>query len=343
MSTPMDLKAMSEAAARAVADACAVCRHLQGGVSALSKADLSPVTVADFAAQAVVSRRLASEFGGVRIVGEESGDLLRKPENARAAEAALRAIQAALPHDPDWQNASTRDLVAAVDLGSAREAGADTFWTLDPIDGTKGFLRGQQYCTALALISAGRPTIGVLGCPNLRRSRPAGSDESRDAPATGVLLSAVHGRGAFVSDLSLDATEALAPSPPTNVGLLLASSLVTNDEVKHATQRVLARLRPGSREVLLDSQAKYAAVALGQADAFLRLPLARRTPEAIWDHAAGVIVCLEAGCLVTDARGRGLDFGVGTTLSNNRGVIAARPAVHAELLAALAELGLDAA
>jgi 3'-phosphoadenosine 5'-phosphosulfate (PAPS) 3'-phosphatase len=44
-------------------------------------------------------------------------------------------------------------------------------WCLDPIDGTKGFLRGKreggQYCVALALLEDGVPTIGILGCPNL--------------------------------------------------------------------------------------------------------------------------------------------------------------------------------
>ena len=49
-----------------------------------------------------------------------------------------------------------------------RPAGVpDEFWTLDPIDGTKGFLRGEQYAIALAKISAGAVTLGVLGCPNL--------------------------------------------------------------------------------------------------------------------------------------------------------------------------------
>ena len=44
-------------------------------------------------------------------------------------------------------------------------------WCLDPIDGTKGYLRGRmaggQYCVALALIEDGIPIIGILGCPNM--------------------------------------------------------------------------------------------------------------------------------------------------------------------------------
>jgi 3'(2'), 5'-bisphosphate nucleotidase len=43
----------------------------------------------------------------------------------------------------------------------------DRYWTLDPIDGTKGFLRGDQYAIALALVEHGEVVLGVLGCPNL--------------------------------------------------------------------------------------------------------------------------------------------------------------------------------
>lgn len=49
-------------------------------------------------------------------------------------------------------------------------------WTIDPIDGTKGFLRGEQYAVCLSLIVDGEVTIGVIGCPNLphRVSKPEG-------------------------------------------------------------------------------------------------------------------------------------------------------------------------
>ena len=45
---------------------------------------------------------------------------------------------------------------------------SERFWTLDPIDGTKGFLRGEQYAVALALIVEGRIAVAALACPNLR-------------------------------------------------------------------------------------------------------------------------------------------------------------------------------
>lgn len=63
-------------------------------------------------------------------------------------------------------------------------------WTLDPIDGTKGFLRGGQYAVCLALIVDGKVVLGVIGCPNL----PVESDYP-DGPK-GCIFVAVKGQGA---------------------------------------------------------------------------------------------------------------------------------------------------
>ncbi len=69
-------------------------------------------------------------------------------------------------------------LLDAIDLGadapdSSSRPTERGFWTLDPIDGTKGFIRGQQYAVCLAYIVGSEPVIGVLGCPNLPRSLEA--------------------------------------------------------------------------------------------------------------------------------------------------------------------------
>ncbi len=81
-----------------------------------------------------------------------------------------------------------------VDRGRG-EPGA-RFWTLDPIDGTKGFLRGDQYAVALALIEGNAVQAGALGCPNL-------SDGYRpDSEGLGSLVIAARGQGAWVTLLS---------------------------------------------------------------------------------------------------------------------------------------------
>mgnify|MGYP002624731670 CR=1 FL=1 len=80
--------------------------------------------------------------------------------------------------------------------------------------------------------------------------------------------------------------------------------------------------------VRMDSQAKYAAVARGDASIYLRLPTRADYHEKIWDHAAGLLVVEEAGGRVTDVHGKPLDFSHGRTLAVNAGVIATNGRLH---------------
>jgi 3'(2'), 5'-bisphosphate nucleotidase len=70
----------------------------------------------------------------------------------------LVPVQAEL--EPD-----TEQVLAWIDRGSG-ECGR-RFWTLDPVDGTKGLLRGGQYVIALALVTDGLVEVAVIGCPRL--------------------------------------------------------------------------------------------------------------------------------------------------------------------------------
>ena len=103
---------------------------------------------------------------------------------------------------------------------------------------------------------------------------------------------------------------------------------------------MLACLGRSSRVLQLDSQAKYAAVARGQADAYLRVPTSLGYTEWIWDHAAGAIIASEAGARVTDLRGRDLDFGQGRRLSANCGVLCAGGSLHAQFLDTVRRAGI---
>ena len=88
----------------------------------------------------------------------------------------------------------------------------------------------------------------------------------------------------------------------------------------------------------LDSQCKYAVVARGQADIYLRIPTDITYQEKIWDHAAGALVASEAGAKVTDIRGNTLKFRYGKTLKENEGIACAIPTIHARLLRAIHDI-----
>lgn len=192
----------------------------------LSKSDASPVTAADFAAQALLISAIHGAFPSDRFVGEEDADSLRRDP--------LLAVQvfdfvrqyakvAICPADDEYPvdllseeeeelyaPASIEEMLHIIDLGGRGKGGqTGRFWALDPIDGTATFVKGQQYAVSLALIEEGKEVVGVLGCPNLKLpgdGRPV-EETSIDEEGVGLLLSAVRGQGAWVRPMGWEGSK----------------------------------------------------------------------------------------------------------------------------------------
>lgn len=320
----------------AVTAAARITRHVQAELAAIrqhSKDDRSPVTVADYAAQAVIAARLASSRSSTLLVGEEDATALRSPAQGELRKAVTQAVQVA------WPGAGTDDVLDAIDEGN-HDATANRYWTLDPIDGTKGFLRGGQYAISLALIANGEVEFGVLGCPNLSADHDRPFD---DPDPVGCTFHAVRGGGSWVR-AGDDAHAAASPIAVSTRSEPHDLRVCESVEAAHSrideTTRILEYLGGHGDSARLDSQCKYAVVARGQADAYLRLPTQRSYIEKIWDHAAGKLIAEEAGAEVSDVRGAALDFSHGAGLHANRGIICATPAYQPRLLQAIEALDL---
>ena len=314
-------------ALEAVRVASLVCRRVQSGIrpDAIEKKDKSPVTVADFASQAVISQMLGSAFPGDPLVGEEDSQDLRNPDAVKTLEAILDALR------ESSVDATHDDVLRWIDRGGDA-GGGSRFWTLDPVDGTKGFLRGEQYAVSLALIIDGELQLAVMGCPNLP------SSDAWDKHK-GALFSAIRGQGAQLRPLAApQQVQTVRVSSTKNPTLARFCESVESAHSKQDTAALIAQKLgttvPGAR---LDSQAKYGLVARGEADIYLRLPTRADYQEKIWDHGA-VLIVQEAGGEVTDIHGRPLDFSRGRTLSQNRGVVATNGLMHAAVLAAVASV-----
>jgi 3'(2'), 5'-bisphosphate nucleotidase len=91
--------------------------------------------------------------------------------------------------------------------------------------------------------------------------------------------------------------------------------------------------------VRIDSQAKYAAVAAGIAEIYVRPRNREDWRERVWDHAAGAAIVAGAGGTITDLDGLPLDFTTGDVLDLNRGVLVSNGGLHAAVLGALASIG----
>lgn len=307
-----------QAALEAVAQASRLCRTVQTTITSevLDKRDQSPVTIADFGSQAVVCRSIDAAFPNDPIIAEEDAAALRWPENAAFLSAVCDHVQRL------GISADDKQVCHWIDRGGAMKY-APRFWTLDPIDGTKGFLRKGQYAISLALVIEGQIELGVLGCPNLPIS------EAEDAPI-GALFYAVRGQGAFLRPLdSDDAPRLIHVSKTADPALARFCESVESGHSAHGESAMVAqKLGLTAQPVRMDSQAKYATVARGFADAYLRLPTKTGYFEKIWDHAGGIAVVEAAGGKVTDIYGKTLDFSRGRELNQNRGVIATNGLLH---------------
>ena len=314
-------------ALEAVQAAAELCQSVRDGMSeVLEKDDRTPVTVADFGSQALICRALLSEFPNDPVIGEEDSSALRNPDNADVRDAVIEHVQA--HHD----NATAEGVYSWIDHGTAREY-SDRFWTVDPIDGTKGFVRGDQYAIALALIMEGVPQVAALCCPYLP------DDLDDENPKTrGQAFLAVRGDGAYRCPLQSDADP--VPIQTTDTTDPSEGRFTESFESSHSSHGLASevgeRLGITADPLRIDSQAKYAVVAWGHADIYLRLPRPGTDyTERIWDHAAGSLVVEAAGGTVTDIHGDPLDFSHGPLLKDNTGVIATNGPVHDQVLDAL--------
>jgi len=332
-------------AASAVQLVSKLCRSIQSSLKSseqVSKNDDSPVTVADFAAQAVIAYVLAKEVPQVGLVAEEnaaemrldSGADLRARVTAVVNETLLGYVRAPL---------SEIEVMDAIDRGTSNGGATGSFWILDPIDGTKGFINGRQYAIALALMEDGVVTGGVLGCPNMPSEKIPKGATAIPTASPGCLFVAYKGCG--TTACSLDARLPLEEGVKVTTTKVTKASEATymeswGDSVVAAhgfTNRLSDAMGMTSPPVRIDSMAKYAALARGDTNMYLRFPPAKYR-EKVWDHAAGAIVVQEAGGVITDGSGKPLDFSNGRFLDIDIGIVAtSTPELHAKLLETIAE------
>lgn len=187
------------AAIRAVRIASRLCQAVRAEISpqVLDKKDKSPVTVADFGSQALICQALLEAFPDDPVIAEEDSSELRSPENVSILDRVLHSVctatEAASGNRADIR---PEHIFQWIDHGGAAHY-SDRFWTIDPIDGTKGFLRGGQYAVALALIVRGEVVVAALACPQFEFRPGQKPQEAQPASAKplGAIFTAVKTQG----------------------------------------------------------------------------------------------------------------------------------------------------
>jgi 3'(2'), 5'-bisphosphate nucleotidase len=171
----------------------------------------------------------------------------------------------------------------------------DSFFLIDPLDGTKEFVAGRaEFTVNLALVTGGVPLLGIVA-----------------APALGLIWRGIVGRGAerltlndpkFPGGAPRVEPIRTRPCPPRGNPWTVAVSRSHGDD---RTEAFIAA-RPGAVRAELGSAVKFGRVAEGAVDIYPRL-----SPTCEWDVAAGHAVVTAAGGKITDSNGAPLHFGTG--------------------------------
>ena len=174
------------------------------------------------------------------------------------------------------------------------------YWLVDPLDGTKEFIkRNGEFTVNIALIEGDRPVLGVV-----------------HAPALGITYAAAVGSGAFRiesgSELQQIRTSQRKADAPWRV-------VASRSHAGPDTEAFLARLGP-CELLSMGSSLKLCLVAEGKADLYPRLG-----PTSLWDTAAAQCVVEQAGGCVHDLQGRALCYGAGAPILNPHFIVTATP------------------
>jgi 3'(2'), 5'-bisphosphate nucleotidase len=206
---------------------------------------------------------------------ESKRDTSPVTEADRAAELViLAALARAAPGVP---------VIAEEEVAAGRiPAHDDTYFLVDPLDGTKEFIRGgDDYTVNIGLIERGTPKLGVVF-----------------APATGRLHGGCVGRGAWLDEGRGRVSIATRPRGE------LTTAVASKSHLNQATIDYLQAAVGNCGYVSIGSSLKFCIVAEGKADIY-----PRAAPTSEWDTAAGHAVLLAAGGLVDGPDGEPLSYG----------------------------------
>ncbi|KAJ4845236.1 hypothetical protein Tsubulata_003840 [Turnera subulata] len=361
-----------DVAVRVVHLACSLCRRVQkrlitnGSDHVSSKDDDSPVTVADWSVQAIVSWVLSDNFRDQKlsIVAEEDTQSLSTTESVGLLTAVTDTVNECLAEAPKYGLQGPKkalggaQILEAISQCNSTGGPIGRHWVLDPVDGTLGFVRGDQYAVALALIEEGKVVLGVLGCPNYpmkkelldhhrnQKSITTLSSVSSETWDKGCVMYAQRGSGeAWMQPLigedgkfaGKHSAHRIHVSSIDDPALATFCEPVEKSNSNHSFTAGLAHSMGVKKKPLrVHSMVKYAAIARGDAEIFMKFARCGYK-EKIWDHAAGVVIVEEAGGVVTDAGGRPLDFSRGVYLEGlDRGIVVCSGAtLHEKLIAAV--------
>ncbi|OBA27269.1 3(2),5-bisphosphate nucleotidase HAL2 [Hanseniaspora valbyensis NRRL Y-1626] len=298
----------------------------------LTKKDASPVTISDLASQYLILNHLNSQFPNDAFIAEED----TSEETIKFLEDVLNLVNQYSEKDTTIEH-----LAEIINLGASKGAvnGINKrHWVLDPIDGTKGFIRGDQFAICLSLLNEkGQVILGVLGCPNLSLNKYYDSELHGKHRFNYAQLDSECGTDGYIfySKAEEDFVS-FASDNKIDLSKLITLEGFEKTHSSHDLQDLIKQKFNINNALHLDSQVKYCLLALNLGNLYLRLPTSLEFREKIWDHAAGNSLLKSLNYNHTDSLDDlDVDFYTGGRFFLTKGVIASNLSkeLHAQVVA----------
>ncbi len=270
------------------------------GFKTYIKQDQSPVTLADYASQIYIISKLKELYPKDSIIAEEtfSSELNNYTE---------KVIQSCY----NKLNLSLKPNIK--EILNYRGPNSKTRWSIDPIDGTKGYQKGLSYAIGVGLINNQEKKLSIIGVPNY----------NTDGVAVFV---ANKGKGALTSYGEKD----FVPIKVSETRDVKKSVLCHSLHYDEPWVMKLANKLGIENYIQIDSMAKFCMVADGSADLYIKPMYVDRS--FIWDFLPGDLLVTEAGGKVTDLKGVSPNYIDNKCMISAPGLVVSNGMFHQDIL-----------
>ncbi len=275
------------------------------GFQSFQKEDDSPVTIADYASQIYIINKISEQFPEDQIIAEEDDNSFFDNEVKRSINSCYKSLNIG-------ENINIEKAIIAKDNKKTSRQ-----WTIDPIDGTKGFQKGLSYAIGIGFMINSDPKICAIAVPNYKK----------------------YGKAIFIAEKdngSKVAIEALKfkKIKVSNQFQLKQAKLCHSLHYDEPWVMDFASRAEITNFIQIDSMVKFCMVADGTADLYVK-PM-NPSRSFVWDFLPGILLVQEAGGTVTDLRGNSIEFNDDKCILTTPGLIASNSIIHSDIIAKLA-------
>ena len=273
------------------------------GFQSFQKEDDSPVTIADYATQIYIINKIMEQFPDDQIIAEED-------ESSFIDDIAKRSINSCYEALNIGGNINIEKSLMKNDKYSKRQ------WTVDPIDGTKGYQEGLSYAIGIGLMINSDPKICAIAVPNYKKFGKA------------IFISEKDKGSKFATN-----TSEFKPIKVSHQSQLKQAKLCHSLHYDEPWVMDFATRAEITNFIQIDSMAKFCMIADGTADLYVK-PM-NKSRSFAWDFLPGILLVQEAGGTVTDLRGNKIEFNNDKCIVSTPGLIASNSIIHDDIIAKL--------